>query len=267
MRRGRRDQFEPSNPFEADDPFAPRAMPVDGVGIRCRGGRGHGRVDPIELLGLAPRPAPPRKPAHVNDFERGTPLDEHYQPPAAIRRAGRRAAGRGDIPFPRITIRSRTSPDRSRALPGRIRRSMNAPHVTPTRTNPRRSRSPATASSCRAASAAAHGRPSGGAGRLRTYHRSGDGAGGRRSGSIAVVTPELARSFGQILRVVVSGVMDVMRSRQQIKDEFRMRMTRFRRSREQPAQVLRERRRRAPQSAGQAQSRLSDPRRRVRRRL
>ena len=46
--------------------------------------------------------------------------------------------------------------------------------------------------------------------------------------SSADVTPELARNFGQILRVVVSGVMDVMRSRQQIKDEFRMRMTRFR---------------------------------------
>ena len=44
----------------------------------------------------------------------------------------------------------------------------------------------------------------------------------------ADVTPELARTFGQILRVVVSGVMDVMRSRQQIKDEFRMRMTQFR---------------------------------------
>ena len=44
----------------------------------------------------------------------------------------------------------------------------------------------------------------------------------------ADVTPELAHDFGQILRVVVSGVMDVMRSRQQIKDEFRMHMTRFR---------------------------------------
>jgi type VI secretion system FHA domain protein len=42
----------------------------------------------------------------------------------------------------------------------------------------------------------------------------------------ADVTPEVSRAFGQILRVVVSGVMDVMRSRQQIKDEFRMRQTR-----------------------------------------
>ena len=45
----------------------------------------------------------------------------------------------------------------------------------------------------------------------------------------AAVTPEVAREFGQILRVVVSGVMDVMRSRQQIKDEFRMQGTRVRR--------------------------------------
>ncbi len=41
-------------------------------------------------------------------------------------------------------------------------------------------------------------------------------------------TPELARSIGQIFRVVVSGMMDVLRSRQQVKDEFRMRMTQFR---------------------------------------
>jgi type VI secretion system FHA domain protein len=43
----------------------------------------------------------------------------------------------------------------------------------------------------------------------------------------AAVTPELARMFGQILRVVVSGVMDVLQARQQTKEEFRMGMTRF----------------------------------------
>jgi len=48
------------------------------------------------------------------------------------------------------------------------------------------------------------------------------------------VTPELAETFGQILRVVVTGVMDVMRSRQQIKDEFRMQMTRFRAAENNP---------------------------------
>jgi len=45
----------------------------------------------------------------------------------------------------------------------------------------------------------------------------------------ASITPEIAREFGRILRVVVEGVMDVMRSRQQIKDEFRMQGTRVRR--------------------------------------
>jgi len=42
------------------------------------------------------------------------------------------------------------------------------------------------------------------------------------------VTADLARSFGQIFRAVVAGVMDVLRSRQEIKDEFRMRTTQFR---------------------------------------
>jgi type VI secretion system FHA domain protein len=43
----------------------------------------------------------------------------------------------------------------------------------------------------------------------------------------ARITPELAQQFGQILRVVVAGLMDVLRARERIKDEFRMRMTTF----------------------------------------
>lgn len=39
------------------------------------------------------------------------------------------------------------------------------------------------------------------------------------------VTPELMRTFGQILRVVVGGTMDVLQARQRIKEEFQMRMT------------------------------------------
>jgi type VI secretion system FHA domain protein len=41
------------------------------------------------------------------------------------------------------------------------------------------------------------------------------------------VTVELARSLGEILRLVVDGVMDLLRARQQIKDELRLRQTRF----------------------------------------
>jgi type VI secretion system FHA domain protein len=44
----------------------------------------------------------------------------------------------------------------------------------------------------------------------------------------AVVTPELIRNLGEILRVVVSGLMDVLQSRQRIKEEFRMQQTIFR---------------------------------------
>ena len=44
----------------------------------------------------------------------------------------------------------------------------------------------------------------------------------------APVTPELAQNLGQILRVVVSGLIDVLHSRQRIKEEFRIRQTIFR---------------------------------------
>jgi len=50
----------------------------------------------------------------------------------------------------------------------------------------------------------------------------------------AVVTPELTRHFGEILRVVVAGVMDVLQARQRIKDEFRMRVTTFRPTQNNP---------------------------------
>ena len=48
------------------------------------------------------------------------------------------------------------------------------------------------------------------------------------------VTPELSAQFGQILRVVVSGLMDVLRARGRIKDEFRMRVTTFKQADNNP---------------------------------
>jgi type VI secretion system FHA domain protein len=44
----------------------------------------------------------------------------------------------------------------------------------------------------------------------------------------APVTPELAQNLGQILRVVVSGLVEILHSRQRIKEEFRMHQTIFR---------------------------------------
>ena len=49
-----------------------------------------------------------------------------------------------------------------------------------------------------------------------------------------MVTPELTRSLGQILRIVVSGLMDVLQSRQRIKEEFQMRQTVFKPSDNNP---------------------------------
>lgn len=43
----------------------------------------------------------------------------------------------------------------------------------------------------------------------------------------AQLTPELAQNFGRILRVVVAGLMDVLRARGEIKNEFRLRATTF----------------------------------------
>jgi predicted component of type VI protein secretion system len=48
------------------------------------------------------------------------------------------------------------------------------------------------------------------------------------------VTPEVARQFGQILRVVVDGVLEILRARQEVKGEFRIRPTVIRRRRNNP---------------------------------
>jgi type VI secretion system FHA domain protein len=48
------------------------------------------------------------------------------------------------------------------------------------------------------------------------------------------VTPELSQQIGEILRVVVAGLMDVLRARDKIKDEFRMRMTTYKQADNNP---------------------------------
>jgi len=227
--------FDSSNPFETDDPFAPRAMPLMELesGVEEAEGR---TVDPIELLGLAPRPAPPRKPAHANDFERGTPLDEHYQPPAAV--AAPVAAPRVDassIPRDYDPLKDESGsiprvswPDP--ALEERPARHAEADQPAPLPVAPAQPLratpypQPPTDAPAAAAGDSAYTID------LATVL---EGAGLDPS----LVTPELARSFGQILRVVVSGVIDVMQSRQQIKDEFRMRVTRVRRTENNPLKL------------------------------
>ena len=76
--------------------------------------------------------------------------------------------------------------------------------------------------------------------------RGGDAAGGVLSGTDLgdvlagaglegiPVTPAVARQFGQILRVVVAGVLDVLQARQEVKGEFRIRPTVIQRRRNNP---------------------------------
>ena len=45
--------------------------------------------------------------------------------------------------------------------------------------------------------------------------------------SEANITPDVTENFGHILRTVIAGVMDILHSREQIKDEFGIRMTSF----------------------------------------
>jgi type VI secretion system FHA domain protein len=44
----------------------------------------------------------------------------------------------------------------------------------------------------------------------------------------AAITPELSRHLGQIIRIVVAGLMDILQSRQRIKEEFGIQHTMFR---------------------------------------
>jgi type VI secretion system FHA domain protein len=44
---------------------------------------------------------------------------------------------------------------------------------------------------------------------------------------VPAVAPDVAESLGRILRVVVSGLMQVLRARQELKSEFRVEMTKY----------------------------------------
>lgn len=48
------------------------------------------------------------------------------------------------------------------------------------------------------------------------------------------VTPELAANFGSILKVVVDGLRDVLRAREELKDQFRLRITSYARRENNP---------------------------------
>jgi type VI secretion system FHA domain protein len=224
-------------------------------------------TDPLKLLGLQDARSLPPGPSAAG-LERNSPLSQHYRPPAAAPppppppapapRAPRAAPASGvglipddydpfaDTPLPA------KSPPRPVAIPASVspRRQPPAPAPAPVAAPP-----PAqTVVSDLARASAAAARPTTPAppkpvAPIRNADRAREAAAdaGLPAGGLdfaamlaaagidsIAVTPELSAKFGQILRVVVEGLMDVLRAREKIKDEFRMRMTTFKQADNNP---------------------------------
>jgi type VI secretion system FHA domain protein len=238
------------NPFDAPDPFSgrpgrtpspyPPPMPRDtppGEAVP------NDELDPLKLLGGAPKPAPSAPARSARDLENASPLAGHYRPPAIPTPPPAPApaasnphvipadydplSDEGEDPFsiepepqPRAPVPE--TPPR-RPTPGgaapAAAPSQPAPPVVPDVERRQVPPAPAPPPHRDAVDFIAASDPSD-PGLMAVL----EGAGLQT----APVTAEFARSFGEIFRVVVSGVMDVLRARQQIKDEFRMRLTQFR---------------------------------------
>ena len=243
--------LDPSSPFDTDDPFAPRPIPSSGLDSPAEEIAGQ-PLDPLELLNLLPKHAPARKAPSAKDLERGSPLDGHYQPPAVMPAPGSESPAKAmtipqdydplapdDAPFSSPPYSSPAPPREQRAASQWHEERVTPPPIAPGSSDSLGASDVRRRRSTHRIATAQLSPPS--ENPLAVPERTPVDASTYPPGAAdfatvlagagldpANVTPEIARDFGQILRVVVSGVMDVMRSRQQIKDEFRMRMTRFR---------------------------------------
>jgi type VI secretion system FHA domain protein len=242
------------NPFEVDDPFESRPIPSSGLDTPLEEVPGQ-PLDPLEALGLAPKLGPPRKAPSAADLERGSLEEWHYQPPPAASalapamQADATAIPRDYNPLapddapPAAPFPASAPIPASAPLPQSPRLPASPLPATPPSSVPTPAImqppskpvaiSPAAAVASSSAAALSPPHSDGAAHRMEDesdpscavdFAKVLVGAGLNP----ASVTPEVARVFGQILRVVVSGVMDVMRSRQHVKDEFRVPITRVR---------------------------------------
>ena len=231
----------PGVPDAADDPFAdivPAAVagpqrglpPSEVFGVPDPVPPAHEEVDPLKALGLESRPTPQNVPSAA-DLARNSVLSDHYQAPPPIAAPPvtppRPPAGSALIPDDWDLLgpddRSQAPRPAPPAPPPPAPRPAPAAHHPPAQpVRPVAPRVPAGPSPGHAVPRPEVRRP----------------AAARADGDLAVVlagaglenvpvTPDLARSFGHILRVVVGGVMDILKARQDIKREFRMGMTTF----------------------------------------
>jgi type VI secretion system protein ImpI len=221
--------FGALDPFDSDDPFddahrigSSPLQPDDHENADQQ-------LDPLELLNLVAKRPPQRNAPSARDLDRGSLLEGHYQPPAVVPAPSFGSPGNStSIPEDYDPL----APDEVLPVP-------KAPAPLPEPPPPYRPREPRVAplpvETPRESLPAERVPPV----RERPVVETpiGPPAGAVDFGAVlagagldpASISPEVAHEFGQILRVVVEGVMDVMRSRQQIKDEFRMQGTRVRR--------------------------------------
>jgi type VI secretion system FHA domain protein len=231
----------PSDPFGLDDPFgspAPKARIPESTTLGDlvpESDQPSGDVDPLSLLGFDQKKAPASVP-RAADLAQNSVLRDHYRAPAVpmepepppqsaslipddydpLAISGFHPAGQpSPRPAPAPPRRPVPSASRAELQPPRVVPpvAVSAPAPRAETADPQARRAPAGAGAIEAALAEV---------------LAGAGLEG------AVVTPELARHFGEILRVVVAGVMDVLQARQRIKDEFRMRVTTFRPTQNNP---------------------------------
>jgi type VI secretion system FHA domain protein len=214
------------NPFALDDPFDRAAGVSSGHGSLAppdsRPLPPADDVDPLRALGFGDAPAPMPRVPRAADLAGGSLLSEHYQAPVVPPIA----------PAPPVQNPSSLIPADDDPQSPDSRPSMPAAPAQPSRPSPARqmAEEPGSVPSppARPAAPAVRPGPAASPGVSLAAVLAGAGVDG------TVVTPELARDLGQILRVVVSGVIDVLQARQRIKDEFRMRMTTFKPTQNNP---------------------------------
>jgi type VI secretion system FHA domain protein len=247
----------PSDPFGLDDPFAP---PVPKAPVPESATLGDlvpendlpsGDVDPLSLLGFDEKKAPPSVP-RAADLAQNSVLRDHYRapvvpiepepapPPAPssslipddydpLASSGLHPAAAAPAPRPAPATPRPVAPaarsEAARSEP--VRSEAAAPRAAPAAAAP----APARPQEALAETSDPQARRAPAAGAIEAALAEVLAGAGLEG---AVVTPDLARHFGEILRVVVSGVMDVLQARQRIKDEFRMRVTTFKASQNNP---------------------------------
>jgi type VI secretion system FHA domain protein len=160
-------------------------------------------ADPLQGLGLSSAgPAAPRGPSGP-ELAGGSPLWAHYAPPSIQPES------------PPELIPSNWQDSSSSIVPAAVPRPGSPPSVP--RPAPQQKAEPPQ-----------HDKPSpfDSAGLAALLRAAGVGEGS--------ITPELGRELGEIFRIVVSGVMDVLKARQETKDQFGLGMTTFKRTDNNP---------------------------------